>query len=632
MSTWHSELVLLSLRTESRSKSPQSGCSSFQKLISHVNSTKGGVLVSSRELPVFQERFHIQTMPERDLAIGSGSDRLLWQRKRRNTDPKRYKAIMKQVIGVPFSGSHTLSYDQELSIVHDLLTACEQPFDDTGLPISDQTKLLNSALEPALRKLKATLGSRVKVYLSSISGRLLNKDVKLAWSPTNNNCQTLCNSLIDKKVFGPLVNGEPPESSTDASPLYTISFVCPDEGYKRSRGVRTKFDVPSGLTEEYLLRFHFGRHDDADIIDTYQEYWYDWGAFGSTLYRYQDLYPWDCTEAYGRYPTKCGDCNLAKHVWAFPFDSWSMSSHHLSRDRHMYAPALTDKTLTAVGQDATPSSWMRNRLTVLSAMSSLHRAATGMAHSLKFQKATAWLHTDPTDSLLDPSLLRVKLGGIHRAQPFSHYFEAGVYSHYFIAPWAALTRHKQVEAYEAQRDGRVRLPDVPSSSRKPRFKHHTNWSEYNFLDFSGQTTLLHIDASTDTSSPCHHVGMGIVGGYSSDSHFSPTSGTPRHVCASGCGSPAPNTADCASSENIKAAESASATQPAATSSTSRWHWNHLNGIASYAGGNSSYGGGVSSSGGNSSSCGGGSSSCGGGTSSCGGGGSSSCGGGSSSCF
>jgi uncharacterized membrane protein YgcG len=307
------------------------------------------------------------------------------------------------------------------------------------------------------------------------------------------------------------------------------------------------------------------------------------------------LYPWDCTEAYGRYPTKCGDCNLAKHVWAFPFDSWSISSHHLSRDRRMYAPALTDKTLTAVGHDATPSSWMRNRLTVLSAMSTLHRAATAMAHSLKFQKATAWLHKDPSHAMTDPSLSRVKLGGIHRAQPCSHYFEAGVYSHYFIAPWAALTRRKQVKAYELQRDGRVNLPDMPSSSRKRRFSRHTQWSESNYLDFSGQTTFLQTDDTTFDIPPYHHhIGMDQVDGCRSDSHFAPTSETPAHTCASGCGNSTRNAAECASGETIRAAEMATAAaQAAAISSASH------------------------------SSCGGGGSSCGGGSSSCGGG--SSCG-------
>ncbi|KAF5613117.1 uncharacterized protein FSUBG_847 [Fusarium subglutinans] len=526
-----------------------------------VAHTKGGVLVSLREMPIFHERFHLQTMPDRDLAIGGGQDRPVWKRKRKATDRKRYKAIMKQVVGVPFSGDYA-SHDQELSIVQDLLAACKQPFDDPGLPTSDQIKLIDKVLEPALEKLKTLLSPRLRVYLGSISGRLLNQDVKLAWSATHNNCQTFCSSLIDKTLFQPLVNGEPGGMSSDVSRLYTMSFVCPDEGYKR-RGVRTKFDVPFGLTEEYLLRFHFGRHDESDIIDTYQEYWYDWGAFGSTLYKYQDLYPWDCTEAYGRYPTKCGDCNLAKHVWAFPFDSWSISSHHLSRDRHMYAPALTDEDLTAVGKGATASSWMRNRLTVLSAMSVLHQAAAAMAQSVKFQKATAWLHKDLTQSTLDPSLARVKLGGIHRAQPCSHYYEAGVYSHFFIAPWATLTRAKQIEAYELQRDGRVGLPDMPAYLRKRRFGGHVDLTQHNYVDFGGTNPAPDIDRLNLV--PHHHIGMDHVDGCYSDSHFSPTSEKPCHVCASGCGSSTRNAADCASGETIRMAEAAAAAALAAES-------------------------------------------------------------------
>ncbi|KAM5354211.1 hypothetical protein ACJ41O_000861 [Fusarium nematophilum] len=424
-----------------------------------VAHTKGGALVSLREMPIFHERFHLQTSPDRNFALGGAPDRALWRRKRQADSRKRYKAIMKQVVGVPFSGA--LPHDKELDIVQDLLAACKQPFDDPGLPASDQIKLLESALDPALGKLKLLLSSRVKVYLESITERLLDTNTKLTWSATQNNCQAFCTSIIDRALFEPLVNGSANQEKPDSFPLYSMSFVCPDEGY-RQRGVRTKYDVPSGLTEEYLLRFHFGRHDEADIIDTYQEYWHDWGAFGGTLYRYQDLFPWDCTEAYGRYPTRCGDCNLAKHVWAFPFDSWSMASLHLARDRHMYAPTADDDSSNS-------NSWMRNRLTVLSATSILHRAAAAMARTREFKRSTAWLHMTSSRPDLDPSLIRVKLGGIHRAQPFSHYFEAGTYSHYFLAPWATWSRPEQVEAYELMRDGRVKMPDMPASAWRGRF-------------------------------------------------------------------------------------------------------------------------------------------------------------------
>ncbi|KAJ5706630.1 hypothetical protein N7488_006431 [Penicillium malachiteum] len=188
-----------------------------------------------------------------------------------------------------------------------------------------------------------------------------------------------------------------------------MSFVFPYEGYLRNK-INTKYDVPYGLTEEYLLKFHFGLHDDADIIDTLQEYWFDWGAFGAPLYKNQELFPWDCTEAYGRHPTKCNECNLAKHVLAFPLDSWSIAELHLHRDPYLYPPGDT--------------SWMQNRLKVLTALSLLSRAAVGMAKSEKFRATTSWLDFKSNHPRTqNPSRVRVKLGGIHRAQPCSHSFE-----------------------------------------------------------------------------------------------------------------------------------------------------------------------------------------------------------------
>ncbi|KAF7592079.1 hypothetical protein BBP40_000745, partial [Aspergillus hancockii] len=318
---------------------------------------------------------------------------------------------MKQVVGAPFTGvlSQRVETEKEKEIVDLLVAASKQPFDNPGLPIMEQQKILNSAMSSVLEKLRAFLGSRVKIYLQSIAHRLLDPRNTLSWSATSNNCQNFCNSLIDTDLFEPLVNGPHVQSSKIPSPLYLMSFVCPPEGYLHNK-IISKFDVPSGLTEEYLLRFHFGRHDEADIIDTLQEYWYDWGAFGSPLYNYQNLFPWDCTEAYMRYPT---------------------------------------------------SPWTRDRLTILTASSMLTRAAAAMAKSPSFCKATAWLHSkDKGLRRIDPSLARVKLGGIHRAQPFSHYFEAGTYSHYFLAEWALKKREEQERAYETLRDGRAKLPDL----------------------------------------------------------------------------------------------------------------------------------------------------------------------------
>ena len=369
---------------------------------------------------------------------------------------------MKQIVGSPFTG--LLPQDQELEIVRDILAASKEQFDNPGIPSSDQRAIIDACLGPILAKLKSLVQSRVTVYLDSIVSRLLSADTILTWSATKNNCQDFCNSLLDPAMFEPLVS---PDS------LYLMSFLCPDSGYLQPHP-RSKYDVPSGLTEEYLLRFHFGRHDEADVIDALQEYWYDWGAFrGGPLYRFQPVFPWDCTEAFGRYPTKCGsECNLAKHVWAFPFDSWSVAAHHLTRDKHMYGPDPFSPGSSREGFH------FRSRLMALRASGVLSRAAVAMALTPRFHAVTRWLspHSSSSSSsqqshqgfslrAMFPSLTRVKLGGINRAQPFSHYFDAGTYRHYFVAEWALLSREEQVAAYEVLRDGRKRMRDLPIRER-----------------------------------------------------------------------------------------------------------------------------------------------------------------------
>lgn len=99
---------------------------------------------------------------------------------------------------------------------------------------------------------------------------------------------------------------------------------------------------------------------------------------------------------------------------------------------------------------------MRTRLTLLLAQDALTTAAAAMARNSTFCASTRWLHEQGGDR----SLSRLKLGGIHRAQPFSHYFDQGTYHHYFIAEWALLKRDNQIAGYELMRDGRVRQPDV----------------------------------------------------------------------------------------------------------------------------------------------------------------------------
>ena len=338
---------------------------------------------------------------------------------------------MKQVVGSPFT--HLLNDSLETDIINGLVNASKEPIDDPGLGVLERARWLKRLLEPRIEELKRLIGPQVSIYLESVASRLLDPNLKLKWNPMSNNCQNFCDALIDQNIFGPLI-AQPCSLRTQTKPvtnLYLLSFVCRSAGYAKPK-IKSKFDVPRGLTEEYLLRFRFGRHDEADIIDSLQEYWYDWGAFGKHLYAYQDLFPWDCTEAFGRYPITCGECNLAKHVWAFPFDSWSIISLHLTRDKCHYPPDGTKRHMS-------DEAWMKNRLLVLTAQQKLIVAAAEMARNPKFRLDTHWLHCQQ-----DPAMDRVKLGGIHRAQPFSHTYDAGKYRHYFIASWAHLLFEEKV--------------------------------------------------------------------------------------------------------------------------------------------------------------------------------------------
>ena len=242
--------------------------------------------------------------------------------------------------------------------------------------------------------------------------------------------------------------------------------------------------MPNGLTEEYLLKFRYGRHEESDAIDALQEYWV---AFGGPIYPYQALFPWGCTEAYNRYRTKYVNCNTSKHVLAFPFDSWSIISLHLSKGRYLYPPpASSHPSVLSTTMDDTP--WFRNRLTLLLAQSRLLSAAGTMHASLAFHSAMTWLAARP-----DVKLDRLKLGGIHRAQPYSHHFEKGAYHHYFVAEWTHLRRKQQVAEYEALRDGHARSDDVSN--------------DFSGSDGGGGCGVL-VCAAFMAAGPCGNCGIG----------------------------------------------------------------------------------------------------------------------------
>ena len=409
-----------------------------------VQHTKGGALITSRDPPIWQSSGGSDRSIAYALALSE--DRLLYSQLRDQRKTKRYKTALKQVVGGLFGGLS--SPDSEAEIIDLVISGSQENLDDEDESPRNNRNLLNAVLEPIMARLRTLMEPRVGIMLGSITQRLLDPGVKLRWDKKTNNCQNFCDNLIDYQIYGGLV----PDSSATKQlglhhPLYLMSFVCRPESYQRERRVRTKFDVPSGLCEEYLLKFRYGFHVDSDIVDSLQEYWHDWGAFGGPLYRHQRLFPWDCTEAYGRSAATCNDCTVAKHAWSFPFDSWSMAELHLTRGRTAYPDVASERD------------WTGNRVAVLRAQTALVAAANAMAASATFRGATAWFA-----ARADPRADRIKLGGIHRAQPFSPQYEDGRYHEYFIANWAHLRREDQIAEYEGIREARRQLPDVPEAS------------------------------------------------------------------------------------------------------------------------------------------------------------------------
>ncbi|ERF76414.1 hypothetical protein EPUS_06972 [Endocarpon pusillum Z07020] len=360
--------------------------------------THGGALITSRDPPNLQVLRDSGEDIKHSLLVAGITNRTLYSQQRER-EPKRYKTIMKQVVGGAFSCFFKEKLEDE--IIDALIEASHQIV-DPGLGAAVAAAILEECLQILMAKLKEYLGPRISLYLASLAKRLVDVAVPLRWDFHTNNCQNFCDNLLDKELFLPLVAPtdisifDEDKQATILGPLYLISFVCRPGAYSKAIP-RSKFDVPNGLTEEYLLKFRYGRHDESDMLDTLMEYWYDWGGFGGPLYPYQDVFPWDCTEAYGRYPTQCGDCNLAKHVLAFPFDSWSVISLHLARGRHLYPPE------PGQAQHLSGLPWMRNRLVVLLAQDILLAAAVAMAKSRSFRERTAWLHRPRHPDAAPPS-------------------------------------------------------------------------------------------------------------------------------------------------------------------------------------------------------------------------------------
>ncbi|GKU20485.1 unnamed protein product [Fusarium langsethiae] len=412
----------------------------------------GGILIASRDPPSLQ----VPRDPPEDitnclLVTGEINRVLLSQNRPRY--PKRYKAFMKQVVGGAFCDFFDSDIEGDLI---DAFIRESNYLDDENTEAQEREALINKSAKQLVLHVKEYLGSRVQAYITSITTRLLDPGVQLEWNRESNNCQTFCDNLIDRGLFGSLFTSQPFDNK--CQPLYLMSFICRPGSDVPIRAL-SKYDVPNGFTEEYLLKPRYGRSVDSDIIDSLSEYWTDWGGFEGPIYPYQDVFPWDCTEAYDRYPGNCGDCNISKHVLAFPFDSWSIASLHLARSREFYppSPTLTDQPIKESQAEGAMSDrdWFKNRLTILLGQDALLAAAVAMSCNHQLRASTNWLHGD-SDATVD----RLKLGGIHRAQPFSHHFEKGAYHRYFVANWSLYALPLRISEYEKLRDWRAAKIDV----------------------------------------------------------------------------------------------------------------------------------------------------------------------------
>ncbi|KAF7167027.1 hypothetical protein CNMCM5623_000501 [Aspergillus felis] len=374
------------------------------------------------------------------LALCGEMERQLWRHASACLQKwKCFQAVLKQVVGTPFTGWPLSAAEEE--IIELLVKASRDSTEATRQELHD--------------RVKAYFSPWVLVYFKSIVGKLLNSKTKLAWDGLTNNRQQ----------------------------FYTI------------------IKVPYGLTEEYIRCFHFGCYAGPDLIDSLHEYWFDWGGFNRHLYPNQTLFPWDCTEALHHYPVKCGACTLSKHVWAFPFDSWSIISLHLSRDKFSCPPSEPSPTPTR------EPSWINNRLTLLTALDSLSAGATAMSQSQQFQ---LWLQPQS-----NPLSDRIKLGGINRAQPYSHALEHRTHDDFFVARWVSNYQSSK-KAYETMRDKRY-LPRTVQERElvfwgleegKPPGEYPTLAVEYsqvpnaNFSVSSGYTTGCGACGSQATATAC----------------------------------------------------------------------------------------------------------------------------------
>ncbi|KAH8702863.1 hypothetical protein GQ44DRAFT_732665 [Phaeosphaeriaceae sp. PMI808] len=408
---------------------------------------------------------------------------------------RRIKACLKQVVSGVFTGLTNKGGERDvISLVAEEAKKCRY---NARWTQSRNTRNLERGVNRIFAALRQILGPNFAILSRIILNRLFDRRMVLEWNIRKNHCQAFCDTLLDRRVFGNFLATRPLcQLCLPSDPLYLVSFVCGNSygAFPRRVNPRSKRTVPNGFTEEYLLRYKlFGHHNECDVFDTLSEYWTDWGAFQGPIFAHQDLFPWDCTEALriGRVSNssspKCDNCSLLQHVWACPFDSWSLTRVHLLRERAHYPPSFKEfRTLS-------DEEWLDNRVRTLLALHSLNSVAVAMVKTPRFRALCKWIPNQPLPQPKQsgglrrshPPLLRkpgpafvryangrARLGGIYRAQPQSHLFEQSKLHDCTLASWADLTRSDQIKAYIRLRDYRAdvlnEVPELRQSSQPQR--------------------------------------------------------------------------------------------------------------------------------------------------------------------
>ncbi|KAL9127006.1 MAG: hypothetical protein Q9217_004041 [Psora testacea] len=304
-----------------------------------------------------------------------------------NKPPRRVKTFLKQMVGDPFQSLSHPALERDL--IRSLFSAAERYKDDprrtTTAPIQSFKKEVET-IEAGLKKL---LDQTVASLIASLTSIQIDVESQLP--------EFLRHNASVGKVGSFLVL----RSAISRLPT-RHRFVAWPGSYLREKVV-SKFDVPNGLTEEYLLKFHQGRHDDSDLVDKLQEFWHDWGKQTTRL----------------ELPVR--------QLWDHKAPSG--------------APEGPLPPKTAGERTLSNGQWMRNRLTVLLARNALLAATTAMYRSALLRTATYWLYIYPHE------------------RPWN---EKARYHEYMLADSALLLEETQVEVerYGYLRERRILLPDV----------------------------------------------------------------------------------------------------------------------------------------------------------------------------